>query len=151
MAEAGNSREQIIDAEHLRLLTIGHYVAGGLHIAFASLFIFHFVFALAAATNPDFFGANQQAQNGPPSGFFNIFAWVIGFFILAGWTFGGLTIFSGRCIKSRIHHTLSLVVAAFNALVIPVGTALCVCSMIVLSRPSVKNLPVYAPTSASLI
>jgi hypothetical protein len=61
MELAVEMREQIIDEEHLRLLTIGHYIAGGTHIAFASLFIFHFVFMLVAASHPEMFSNGLHA------------------------------------------------------------------------------------------
>jgi len=50
-------RDKIIDEEHLRLLSLGHYIHGGLCIAFATLFIFHFAFILVMAANPDMFAA----------------------------------------------------------------------------------------------
>ena len=42
----------IKDREHLRLLSIGHYVVGGLAIFFSSIFIFHVIFGAALLTNP---------------------------------------------------------------------------------------------------
>jgi hypothetical protein len=134
------SREEIIDEEHLRLLTIGHYITGGLCIAFASIFIFHFVFIALMAANPDLFSTPSGQQVAPPDGVMRVFAIVIGLFILAGWSFGGLTIYVGRCIKHRARRTLTFVVACLNTIFIPVGTVLGVSTLIVLSRPSVKRL-----------
>jgi hypothetical protein len=131
-------RQRIVDEEHLRLLTLGHYIAGGMHIAFASLFIFHFAFLVALATNPDLFGATPPKM--PVEGFFLVFAWVLGLIILAGWTFGGLTIYAGRCIGARRHRNFCFVMASLNLLAIPVGTVLGVFSLIVLSRDSVRKL-----------
>jgi hypothetical protein len=133
-------REEIIDEEHLRLLTIGHYITGGLCIAFASIFIFHFVFIALMAANPEFFPTPHGEQVVAPDGVMRIFAVVIGLFILAGWLAGGLTIYMGRCIKLRTRRTLTFVVACLNMLFIPVGTVLGVFTLIVLSRPSVKRL-----------
>jgi len=133
-------RDRIIDEEHLRLLTIGHYITGGLCIAFASVFIFHFVFMLFASLNPEIFSAHGQAPKGPPDGMMKVFAVVIGLFILAGWSFGGLTIYAGRCIRARVHRTFAFVMACLNVMFIPFGTVLGVFTLIVLSRPSVKRL-----------
>ena len=143
------SREQIIDEEHLRLLTIGHYIAGGMHIAFASLFIFHFVFMLVLSANPELFSHGDGPVAAPPRLFFEIFVWVLGLFILLGWLFGALTIYAGRCLKARTHRTFCMVMAVLNALVIPVGTMIGISTLIVLSRPSVKRLYHLVPDYAS--
>jgi hypothetical protein len=142
MSEAlsDRAREEIIDEEHLRLLTLGHYITGGLCIAFASLFIFHFVFIALMAANPDMFSAPSGRQVAPPDGVMRAVAVMMGLFMLAGWTFGGLTIYVGRCIKRRARRTLTFVVACLNTIFIPFGTVLGVFTLIVLSRPSVRRL-----------
>ena len=133
-------RDQIIDEEHLRLLTIGHYITGGFYILFASIFIIHFVLILVAALNPEFFGSPSEPQKGPPDSFMYIVAIFFGLFILAGWTFGGLTIYAGRCIKRRVRRTLTFVIACLNTLALPFGTVLGVFTLLVLARPGVKRL-----------
>jgi hypothetical protein len=135
-----DARGAIIDEEHLRLLAIGHYITGGLCIGFASIFIFHFVFLGFMAASPELFAPPSGTHVAPPDGLLRIFAVVLGMFIVAGWAFGGLTIYVGRCIKRRVRRTLTFVVACLNTLFIPVGTVLGVFTLIVLSRPSVKRL-----------
>lgn len=134
------ARDDIIDEEHLRLLSIGHYITGGLCVAFASIFIFHFVFLLLGAVHPDMFAAPGHAPSGPPDGVLKVFAVVVGMIIVAGWTFGGLTIYVGRCIKRRTRRMLTFVIACLNVMFIPFGTILGVFTLIVLSRPNVKRL-----------
>lgn len=135
------ARDAIIDEEHLRLLTIGHYITGGSCIAFASIFIFHFIFVLIASTNPEFFAAQgADASGAPPDGVMKVFAVVLGVLILAGWTFGGLTIYAGRCIKRRTHRSFTFVMAALNLMFMPLGTVLGVFTLMALSRASVKRL-----------
>ena len=131
-------RDRIIDDEHLRLLGLGHYITGGLAIAFASLFIFHLAFLLVAAANPGMF-PEAPGAHAPGPGFFATFAAVVGLMIVAGWAFGGLTIYAGRCIARRRGRMLTFVMACLNTLFIPVGTVLGVFTLIVLSRPSVKR------------
>jgi hypothetical protein len=138
-AVSDEARKAILDEEHLRLLSIGHYIAGGLCILFASIFIFHFVMFFFVASNPQFFPPVQPGHPGPPQGLFRAMGAVIGVFILLGWTFGGLTIYVGRCIKRRVKRGLSLVIACVNLLFIPVGTLLGVASLMVLTRSSVKK------------
>ena len=138
------ARDEIIDEEHLRLLTIGHYITGGFCIAFASIFIFHFIFVLIASANPEFFaGHGANAPGAPPDGVMKVFAVVLGLVILAGWTFGGLTIYAGRCIKRRAHRSFTFVIAALNLMFMPFGTVLGVFTLMVLSRANVKRL--YGP------
>ena len=118
-------RQQIIDDEHLRLLAIGHYVMGSLYILFSSMFIFHFAFMLVAALNPE--------------GLFVLMATFVGFFILLGWTCGGLTIYAGRCIRRRSKRLFAVVMACLNLIGIPFGTLLGISTLLVLTRSSVKK------------
>src|SRR5215813_4336815 len=129
MESVQQTREEIIDEEHLRLLSIAHYIDGGLCIAFASIFIFHFVFLLLGALHPEMFSAPGHTKNGPPDGMMQAFAVFVGLLIVAGWTFGGLTIYVGRCIRQRTHRTLTLIVGCVNLLFIPIGTMLGVCTL----------------------
>jgi nitrate reductase gamma subunit len=136
---AQDARDRIIDEEHLRLLTLGHYITGGMAIAFASLFIFHFIFILVASASPEFFAAPGQAPAMPDAAL-KVFAVMVGMFIVVGWAFGAVTIYAGRCINRRARRTLTMVVACLNTLFIPFGTVLGVFTLIVMSRGSVKHL-----------
>ena len=63
-----------------------------------------------------------------------------GLFILAGWIFAGCLIAAGRHLQQRRRHTFCLVMAAVACMFMPFGTVLGVFSIIVLIRPSVKEL-----------
>jgi drug/metabolite transporter (DMT)-like permease len=123
------------DLEHLRLLAIFHYVVGGLHILAASILILHVSVGLLLILRPGFFG------NNPPPPFVGLFMTVMfGILMVCGWAMGVCTILSGRYLSRRVHRTFSMVVAVVNCLGFPFGTALGVCTIIVLSRDSVRNL-----------
>jgi len=92
------------------------------------------------AVHPDMFASPGQSPSGPPDGVLKVFAVVVGMIIVAGWTFGGLTIYVGRCIKRRTRRMLTFVIACLNVMFIPFGTILGVFTLIVLSRPNVKRL-----------
>ena len=59
---------------------------------------------------------------------------------LFGWTFGVLTILSGRYIAQRRRRMFSMVIAGINCASFPLGTLLGVFTFIVLLRPSVKAM-----------
>jgi len=131
------SQQQILDNEHLRLLSIFHYVLSGMSALFACIPIIHLVFGLVMVCAPQAFG---QGTNQPPAfmgWFFVIFATC---FILLGWTFAALVLVGGRCIARRRHYSFCFVVACVECLWIPFGTVLGVFTILVLSRASVKEL-----------
>jgi hypothetical protein len=138
LESGAESRQSIIDEEHLRLLAIAHYIDGALCILFFSMFIFHLVFFLFLGNNPEFFPVPNAGNPAPPQEMFHAMGAILGALILAGWAFGALTIYVGRCIKHRTKRGLTLVVAYLNLVFVPVGTLLGLATIMVLSRSSVK-------------
>jgi hypothetical protein len=133
------------DRSHLNTLAICHYVAGGLTVLFSSVFIIHGIMGIAVLTDPTFFGG---ANPPPPAWFGWIFA-IMGFGAVAlGWTLGGLTIYSGRCIHRRRRRIFSIVIAALHCANFPLGTVLGVFTIIVLVRPSVAEIYRTPPAPA---
>lgn len=125
------------DEEHLRLLTIFHFVCAAMAALFACIPIFHLVFGLVMLLAPDVFG---PAKDQPPR-FIGLF--LVAFasaFILAGWTFAALLAWAGRCLSRRKNYLFCLVMAGVACLLMPFGTVLGVFTIIVLTRPSVKEL-----------
>jgi hypothetical protein len=131
-----NARE-IIDNEHLKVLSVVHYVQGGLHVLISCILIIHFIFGLIIAIAPQFFGHGPQA---PPAFVGILMSTFAGCFMVMGWLFGGLTIYSGVCIKNHKHRTFSLIMAVINCLSIPFGTALGIFTIIVLTREAGNHL-----------
>ena len=132
--------QQRQDAKHLRLLSLFHYIAGGLTALISCIFLVHFFIGLAALSNPRFFDS-PASSGGPTPAFVGwMFTIMGGAAILIGWTVGGLTIYSGRCLAARQKHTFVFVMAILNCLSAPVGTLLGVFTLIVINRPSVKAL-----------
>ncbi len=60
--------------------------------------------------------------------------------LIFGWGLGILSIISGRRILQRRSRVFSIVVAAVNCISFPFGTALGVCTIVVLSKERVKAL-----------
>ena len=124
------------DSEHLRLLSIGYYVCGGI-MAVTSLFpIFHVVIGILMVT-----GSFDNGDGVPPPPFVGILFAVVGLMaILIGMTIAISAILTGRFLARRKRYIFCLVVGGVSCLFAPIGTLLGVFTIIVLSRDSVKAL-----------
>ena len=128
------------DDEHLRLLSIFHYVSGGLTAFFACIPLLHVAIGLVLAFSPETF-TQGEVKNQPPPAWFGVFFAVVGaFFVLAGWTLAILKFIAGRCLARRRRRTFCVVVACICCILPPLGTLLGVFTLVVLNRPSVKAL-----------
>ena len=129
--------QQIIDAEHLKILSIFHFVLAGF-AALGLLFILaHYAIFSAFLSDPKVW--ENQKQGPMPVDFFAIFKW---FYLVVGiWMVGTgiLNLLSGLFIRSRKHRTFSLFVSGINCLHFPFGTVLGVFTIIVLVRDSVRE------------
>lgn len=136
---AANRQVEATDAEHLKLLAIFHYVVGGLTILFSSFFIVHVVMGIVMVVNPEVFRGPEGTAD-IPRWLGYVMAIGAGCFVLAGWTMGVLTIYSGRSIARRRRRLFSMVVAGIICLWFPFGTVLGVFTLVVLMRQSVMRL-----------
>lgn len=129
--------DQNDDERYLKLLSIFHYVVGGIAGLFACFPIIHFVVGLGIL----FSSFTQSSQNGGPPAliglFFTLFA---GGFILFGWVFAICIILGGRFISKRKNYMFCMVMAGIECMFTPFGTVLGVFTIITLVRPSVKEL-----------
>lgn len=129
------------DLEHLRLLSIFHYVYGGLHVVFGFFPLVYAGFGLLMLYAPQMFGPNNPRMGQPPPEFLGWFLVAVGGVVaIMIWGIASLLIHSGRCLSQQRRHTFCLIVAAISCLFMPLGTILGVFTIVVLSRPSVKNL-----------
>lgn len=126
------------DEEHLHLLSIFHYVVGGLGSLFACMPLIHmglgflFIFAPEQIT--------QNTGESPPQ-FIGWLFFLIGLvFFLAGQCMALAIIISGRFIAKRKNYLYSFVVGCIECAFFPFGTVLGVFTLIVLSRESVKEV-----------
>jgi hypothetical protein len=137
MDNATPIQQQNTDNEHLRLLSIFHYVVSGLAALFACFPVFHLVFGLFFIFAPQKSGQGSNQFPALMGWFFVAFASV---FILLGWTFAVCVLIAGRFIAARKHYTFYFVMAAVECLFMPFGTCLGVFTILVLNRASVKEL-----------
>src|SRR5512138_39381 len=125
------------DAEHLRLLSIFHYVVAGMMALFGTFPIIHFLIGVVMVS-----GAIAAPRDVAPfpAVFGGIFVLVAGAMMLAGWTLAVCTLAAGRSLAQRKRYSFCLVMAGIMAaLCMPFGTVLGVFTIIVLLRPSVKE------------
>ena len=135
------------DEQHLRLLSIFHYVVGALVILFSCIFIIHLAMGIAALVNPQIM-KNAKGQIPPP-----FFGWLFVAFgsiaIIIGWTLGICIIAAGKSLAGRKRYWFCFVMAAVSCMFTPFGTVLGVFTLIVLSRPSVKAIFNVSPSAGS--
>jgi hypothetical protein len=127
------------DAEHLRLLSIFHYIVGGL----AAVFSF---FPLLYTTVGAIFifvarhGTPKPGEEPPPEFIGWIFAVIGSFLFLLGIAIAICILIAGRSLAKHTRYWFAFVMACIECLFLPFGTILGVFTIIVLSRESVKTL-----------
>jgi hypothetical protein len=125
------------DQEHLRLLKIGYYLQAGM-TCFFSLFALLYA-AIGGLLSSGIFPVKQGPNDDPRA--FGMILVVIGVAIfILGLTGASLHFVAGRSLRDHRRRTLCLVMAGLSCLYIPWGTALGICTIVVLNRPEVKNL-----------
>jgi Zn-dependent protease len=131
------------DQEHLFLLKLSYYIMAGM-TGFFSLFALIYI-GLGAV----FASGVMPPTPGNPSDprFMGLMFLCIGLVVLfIGLSITFLTYWAGRCIRDRRHRTFCVIVACLSCLHVPFGTAIGVCTLIVLGRPSVQALFEAPPT-----
>jgi hypothetical protein len=127
------------DAEHLKLLTVFHFVIAGLSVLGLGFLFLHYFLMHTIFGNPKFF--QDQNNGGPqPQEIFAIFQWFYVVFGVVTMAIGIGNLLSGFCLRARKSRTFSLVIAGLNCVIMPFGTILGVFTLIVLTRDSVRGL-----------
>lgn len=122
------------DLEHLRLLSIFHYVVAAITGVLSLFPVIHLVIGIAMITGR--MGATDQEARF--AGW--IFVAFASVFIACGMTLAGFIAYAGRCLQRKRRHMLCLVVAALSCMMMPFGTVLGVFTLITLTKPQVKAL-----------
>lgn len=144
------------DDEHLRLLSVFHYVVAALAAVAACFPIFHLILGAMIIISPDSLANNGEL---PPPWFGWIFVAIAGVMILMGWSLAILIFTAGRSLARRRRHLFCLVIAGIECFFMPIGTVLGIFTILVLMRESVKQqflgqaaqkAPMHRPTTDSL-
>jgi hypothetical protein len=129
--------QRMIDTDHLKLLSIFHFLGAGLALL-GLLFLFaHFMILRTVFTGPQQMQFTNQPA--PPAEIIGFLKW---FYLAAGlWMIASavLNLLSGLYLRAGKHRTFSIVVAALNCIHMPLGTVLGVFTLIVLLRDSVRE------------
>ena len=121
--------------QHLRLLAVFHYVVAGLTALFALFPLIHF------ALGWFFLHAPPPKQGEPPPPFVGYIFMAFGaFFFLLGQSFAVCIFAAGRSISARRRYWFVFIMACFQCAFFPFGTVLGVFTILVLSRPEVKQM-----------
>ena len=126
------------DLEHLKLLSISHYIVAGFLALFACVFIIHIIIGVAMLVVPE--KMLDEAGNQAPAFIGWIFAIMGGAVVLGGWIFSACMIAAGRFLARKKHHLYCLIIAGISCLFVPLGTVLGIFTLVVLLRPEVKQL-----------
>ena len=121
--------------QHLRLLAIFHYVVAGFTALFALFPLIHFAVGWFILHAP------PPKTGEPPPAFVGwlFMALGAGFFLL-GESFAACVVAAGRFIGARRRYWFVFVMACLQCGFFPFGTVLGVFTIVVLSRPSVKEM-----------
>jgi hypothetical protein len=125
------------DLEHLKLLSIFHYVLAGFTALFACFPIIHLSIGISMLSASF---SNNSPTSGPLPLFGLMFVIIPAIIILLGWAFAICIFLAGRYLASKQHRLFCLVIAGLNCAFAPFGTVLGVFTIVVLMRPSVKDL-----------
>ena len=124
------------DLEHLRLLSIFHYVLAAMIGLLSMIPFVHLAIGIAMVTG----GLAGKGGNPPPP----FVGWILisfaSAFILSGLTIAGLVALAGRYLARQRRYVFCCVVAGLSCIFAPFGTALGVFTLIVLLRDSVREL-----------
>ena len=125
------------DIDHLRLLAIFHFVAGGILAVLSFIPLIHVTVGIAILS-----GAFDDMDGGsaPPAFMGWMFVIFPSMFILGGLTMSTCMALAGRRLRLQTGYMFCLVVAAIECTFMPFGTVLGVFTIIVLMRPSVREL-----------
>lgn len=133
-----------VDAEHLKLLGVFHYVLGGLAVVGLGFLFLHWTFMHAIMGDP---ATWQNPKGGPsPQQMMAVFKWFYLFFGTLVVLHGAMNTLAGWLISRRRGRLFTLIVAGLNCIMFPFGTALGVFTFIVLLRESVQELYAAADT-----
>ncbi len=130
--------------KQLDLLSLFHYVVGGLVALFSCIPFIHVFMGLAIVSGKLFDPAAGATPPPPALGW--IFVMTGSVFILLGWVTAIGILLVGKKLKMRKNRLFCMVVAGVECMFTPFGTVLGVLTLILLNKDSVRQAFVVAET-----
>ncbi len=125
------------DIKHLNLLSMFHYIVGGITALFACMPFIHVFMGLAMVSGKFFQGSNDS---GPPPFMGWMFVIMGTVFIVLGWSLAVCIIVAGRKLKRHKNRVFCMIVAGIECMFMPLGTVLGVFTLIALNKDSIKEI-----------
>ena len=125
------------DIRHLDLLSMFHYIVGGITALFSCMPIIHVIIGLSMVSGKFF---NESNGTEPPS----FMGWILvimgAVFIVLGLSIAVCMIVAGRKLKRRKNRVFCMVVAGIECMIMPFGTVLGVFTLIALNKESIQEI-----------
>jgi hypothetical protein len=125
------------DIKNIDLLSLFHYILGGITALFSCIPFIHVFMGLAIVSGKFF---NDSNGSGPPPVFGWLFVITGAVIILIGWSTAVCMIIAGRKLKRRKNRIFCMVVAGIECMLMPLGTILGVFTLIALSKDSINEI-----------
>ena len=126
------------DAEHLKLVSIFHFILAALGLPGIAFIVLHFAFMRALFMNPETWKNDKGGP--PPEILFKLMICGYAFGVIIILTASVLNLLSGLFIRKRRHRMFSIIIGGLNCLQVPFGTLLGVFTILILSRDSVRKI-----------
>jgi len=125
------------DLQHLKLLSIFHYVVAGMTALIGCFPLIHLAVGIAFLSGR----IAPQPHHPEEIAFMGwLFTGIAGSMIIVMWSLAVVAFCAGRCLQAHRRRTFCLVVAGLECMLMPFGTVLGVFTIIILLRPSVQQL-----------
>lgn len=122
--------------DKIRLLSIFHYVLGGIMGLFSFFPVIHLVIGIAVLAG----GFDGESNDVPPRFIGIFFIAIASLMILAGLTISTLVIINGRKLSKYRGYTFCFVIACIECAFMPFGTVLGIFTILALMDESAKEL-----------
>ena len=122
------------DEKNLDLLSIFHYIVGGITGLMSCFPVIHVIMGIAMLSG------RLDGKEPPPAFLGWIFVLMGSFFIVCGMALSLTMVIAGRKLKSRRSRTFCLVIAGIECIAMPFGTVLGIFTIITLMKESVIEL-----------
>jgi hypothetical protein len=133
-------RQSIIDEEHLKLLSLGYVISGGVAVMFSLFGLLYVFIGIIVGTAVAHAPAATGRPGEPPPAFVGwLFAGIGVAFFLVAIAMAIARFWAALSIRRRKSRILCMVVAGLNCLEFPYGTLLGVLTFVVLARDSVAR------------